>query len=239
MPLVALLMACSSDSYDTGDGSLSYMVADFVEAETDASAKVVSIVTDRDERLWLTRSVKLDWAEKPDTAYRSLIYYNKVKDGNGQYVAEPVGATQVLTPAVTATADIKGGMKTDPVVFESAWKSHNGKYINLDLSVKTGTVDGEYGQQTVEKLFTLTNYVRYIGIALIAHRRHAPCAPHAVSRPGISARILFGQALHEHPHGVYPHRAVGRRRGAGQHCHLRRSGCQDIWFLTGDRLATT
>lgn len=114
MPLVALLMACSSDSYDTGDGSLSYMVADFVEAETDASAKVVSIVTDRDERLWLTRSVKLDWAEKPDTAYRSLIYYNKVKDGNGQYVAEPVGATQVLTPAVTATADIKGGMKTDP-----------------------------------------------------------------------------------------------------------------------------
>ena len=101
MPLVALLMACSSDSYDTGDGSLSYMVADFVEAETDASAKVVSIVTDRDERLWLTRSVKLDWAEKPDTAYRSLIYYNKVKDGNGQYVAEPVGATQVLTPAAT------------------------------------------------------------------------------------------------------------------------------------------
>ena len=26
----------------------------------------------------------------------------------------------------------------------------------------------KYGQQTVEKLFTLTNYVRYIGIALIA-----------------------------------------------------------------------
>lgn len=30
MPLVALLMACSSDSYDTGDGSLSYMVADLL-----------------------------------------------------------------------------------------------------------------------------------------------------------------------------------------------------------------
>lgn len=178
MPLVALLMACSSDSYDTGDGSLSYMVADFVEAETDASAKVMSIVTDRDERLWLTRSVKLDWAEKPDTAYRSLIYYNKVKDGNGQYVAEPVGATQVPTPAVTATADIKGGMKTDPVVFESAWKSHNGKYINLDLSVKTGTVDGEYGQQTVgmacDGIDTRTDGTRLVRLTLYHDQASVP-----------------------------------------------------------------
>lgn len=149
VPLILLFMACSSESYDTGDGSLSYMVADFVEAETDEAARVVSIVTDRDERLWLTRIVSLDWAEKPDTAYRSLIYYNKVKDSNGQYVAEPLAATQVLTPSVTDADDIKGGMRTDPVVFESAWKSHNGKYINLDLSVKTGTVDGKYGQQVV------------------------------------------------------------------------------------------
>lgn len=149
LPLMALFVSCSSESYETGDGSLSYMVADFVEAETDASSNVVSIMTDRDERLWLTRSVKLEWAEKPDTAYRSLIYYNKVKDDNGTYVAEPVGATQVLTPTVTDVTDIKDGMKTDPVIFESAWKSHNGKYINLDLSVKTGTVDGKYGQQTV------------------------------------------------------------------------------------------
>lgn len=37
LPLVVLFMACSNESYDAGDGSLSYMVADFVEAETDAS----------------------------------------------------------------------------------------------------------------------------------------------------------------------------------------------------------
>lgn len=147
--LFCALVSCSNDPYDTGDGSLSLMRADFGEAETDASSGIVSILTDDGDRLMLTRSVRAPWAEKPDTAYRALIYYNKVKAEGGFFQAEPLALSQVLTPEVTAAGDVEGGVKTDPVVFRSAWMSRNGKYINLDLEVKTGSVDGIYGAQTV------------------------------------------------------------------------------------------
>lgn len=147
--LLCALASCSNDPYDTGDGSLSLMRADFVEAETDGSSDIVSILTDDGDRLMLTRGVRASWAEKPDTAYRALIYYNKVKPAGGFCQAEPLALYQVLAPAVTAAGDVTGGVKTDPVLFESAWKSRNGKYINLDLSVKTGSVDGSYGAQAV------------------------------------------------------------------------------------------
>lgn len=147
--LFCALASCSSDPYDTGDGSLSLMRADFVEAATDGSSCIVSILTDDGDRLMLTRTVRASWAEKPDTAYRALMYYNKVEIDGGSYKAEPLSLSEVLTPAVVAAGDVPGGVKTDPVVLESAWKSRSGKYINLDLNVKTGSVDGSRGAQTV------------------------------------------------------------------------------------------
>ena len=46
MLLSMLLGACTSESYDTGDGSLSYMCADFVEAKTDNEALLSSATKD-------------------------------------------------------------------------------------------------------------------------------------------------------------------------------------------------
>lgn len=146
---LSVLASCSSDPYETGDGKYSYMRADFVEANTDASSTIVSISTDDGEQLRLTDAVKTSWAAKPDTAYRALIYYNKVLSGNGDYVAEPVGLSQVLTPRITLLENMTENVITDPVVFESAWKSSNGKFINFDLDVKTGTVDGDSNGHTI------------------------------------------------------------------------------------------
>lgn len=147
--MLATLVSCSNDPYDTGDGKYSHMRADFIEANTDASSAIASISTDDGETLRLTAKLKASWAAKPDTAYRALMYYNKVEAENGSNMAEPVALSQVLTPKVTPIKELKGDMITDPVVFESAWKSNNGKFINFDLNVKTGTVDGDNDGQTI------------------------------------------------------------------------------------------
>lgn len=149
--LIFLFMsaACSNDPYDTGDGALSYMRADFVEAETDADASIVSIETDDGERMFLTGAVTVSWAERPDTVYRALFYYNKVESDDGVTRAEPLGITQVLVPSVIDVDDLDGEVKTDPVDFVSSWPSANGKYLNLGLSIKVGTEDGQYATQTI------------------------------------------------------------------------------------------
>lgn len=149
LPLVFALLACENEAYDTGDGPLSGMRADFVEALTDADAHMASVETDDGERLFLTDRVTVGWMERPDTVYRALLYYNKVEADGCTYRAEPLGIQQVLVPPVTAVEALKDGLKADPLDFVSSWKSANGKYLNLELGVKTGTVDGSYGTQTL------------------------------------------------------------------------------------------
>ena len=149
LSLLFMLSACSNEPYDTGDGALSDMRADFVEAQTDASADIVSIETDDDERMFLTGAVSVAWAERPDTFYRALLYYNKVGADNGTPRAELLGIKQVLVPAVIAVDDMEGEVKTDPLDFVSSWPSTNGKYLNLEMSVKAGSENGQYNAQTI------------------------------------------------------------------------------------------
>lgn len=147
--LIALLAACTHDAYDTGDGGLSYMRADFVEAETDASSTIAAVLTDDGERLMLTKRVKTEWASKPDTAYRALLYYNKVETDGASFMAEPIAMSRVLTPRIMPVEDFKGGMKTAPVMFVSSWKSAGNRFINFDLKIKTASLDGEGKGHTI------------------------------------------------------------------------------------------
>lgn len=145
----AALVSCGNDTYETGDGALSAMRADFVEVYTDSKACMAGIETDDGERLPMTGEYSISWMEKPDTLYRALLYYNRLTDGGGTAKAEPLSIVQVLVPAVKTASDMAGGMKTDPVTFVSSWTSATGKYLNLELLVKTGQTDGEYGSQTI------------------------------------------------------------------------------------------
>ncbi len=147
--LLIFIFSCSNDGYDTGDGPLSYMRADFVEAQTNSSAYINKIETDDGETLSLTKSPSAWWASKPDTVYRALLYYNKVLSSSGSYQAEPIAISQVPVPTIHDTSDLEEGIITDPVTFSSAWKSKNGKYINLDLYLKIGSTEDPNNQQII------------------------------------------------------------------------------------------
>lgn len=153
-----LFVACGNDAYDTGDGALSYMRADFVEASTDASARFVGVCTDDGEHLDIVPPVSCKWAEKPDTVYRALFYYNKKsKDGEVAY-ANPVRISPVLVPLIYDFHKLEGEPAVDPVTLVSAWRSNNGKYINLDLSVKTGKTEADESGHKMGLVYEGTEY---------------------------------------------------------------------------------
>ena len=149
LALLPLLSACENEAYDTGDGALSAMRADFVVAETDADARMTGFETDGGERLRLASPVAVGWMDRPDTVYRALLYYNKVTAADGSAAAEPLSMTQVLVLPVVNAADLAVQPKKDPVTFVSSWTSSNGRYLNLELLVKTGKTDDGYGTQSV------------------------------------------------------------------------------------------
>lgn len=152
LPLITamlLLVSCGNDPYDTGDGRLSMMRADFAEATTDGSRAFVSMTTDDGERLSITPKYKTPWAADADTTYRVLAYYNKKNDSHADSNAEMLSLVQVFMPSVIDAASLEGGMKTDPVTFESAWLSRNRRYINLDLSVKTGRTEDDTARHSL------------------------------------------------------------------------------------------
>jgi len=149
-PLSAFLFfSCTQDGYDKGDGQYSYMRGDFVEARVGADKKIVSLTTDDGETIPLAQSYSANWITRADTIYRCMLYYNKVRDNNGQYVAEPISVGEVPCPAIVPLAKLETGMKTDPVKFESAWMSKTGRYLNLSFSLMTGTKEDDKAAQTL------------------------------------------------------------------------------------------
>lgn len=142
--LIPLLYGCTSDPYESGDTSLSYMRVDFVDAYTTESGTIGSAMTDDGDLLVFDRLLSCDWAEKADSVYRALLYYNVGVTS----VSEPIAIkpVYVLRPFEIGGNTVVG---TDPVVFESAWKSRNGSYLNLGLYVKTGQADSMDSQQTI------------------------------------------------------------------------------------------
>ena len=90
LPL-SLFISCTHDSYEAGDGSYSYLRADFAELKTTSAKLVPEATTDDNERLAFNNPLTVSWAEKGDTTYRALLYYNKVETGS----PEPISAFAV------------------------------------------------------------------------------------------------------------------------------------------------
>ena len=143
--VLLLGVACTSEDYDTGDGDLSYLRADFSDVYSNGKALLVSAMTDEGDSLLFRQQVKTSWTTTPDSCYRALLYYNKVK---GQ--ADVMSVKSVLVPSVRErSADKPEEIKEDPVKVIGAWVSTNGRYLNLDLELMTGKDDGEVVSQTV------------------------------------------------------------------------------------------
>lgn len=71
----ALLVSCTTEQYDSGDGKLSYLRSDFVEACTDAQSRMSSFTTDEQLSLQVEGTPKVSWMTTPDSTYRALVYY--------------------------------------------------------------------------------------------------------------------------------------------------------------------
>ncbi len=142
--MVMLVVGCSVDSYDTGDGDYSYMTSAFSMLNTDSQGKAVSFVTDEDAEYTITSPVEIKGA-KPDTTYRVLAYYNEsttkktpLRGIKPVYVLRPHSEGSILD------------ILTDPVVFSSVWTSANGKYLNLGFYLMEGVADSD--DQTSQSL---------------------------------------------------------------------------------------
>lgn len=144
--IIVLLSACTNEAYDSGDGRYSYLRADLVEAHTIAAKTIDRATTDDGEVLRLDPYATADWAEKADTIYRALLYYNKVE---GAAACEPVTIARVPVLYPIAADKIEGETKTDPVTLESLWVSANSRYINLALLLKTGKADDPEAVQSI------------------------------------------------------------------------------------------
>lgn len=143
--LTSVIQACSSDPYDSGDGSLSYMRADFTEAHTDDESAVASATTDDGTELRLSPTIKAKWITKKNSNYRAVLYYNV----SGSETVKPLAIKEVLVPNVIDATKPHTQYPSDPVTMQSVWLGKNGKYINLDISVKTGKSDGDTKTQAI------------------------------------------------------------------------------------------
>ena len=141
-----LLSACTNDPYDSGDGRYSYLHAEFAEAHTIAAKTFDRATTDDGENLRFDPYATAEWAEKADTIYRALLYYNKAEHTT---VAEPVSAVWVPVLSPIPADKIEREKKFDPVTLESLWTSANGRYVNLALLLKTGKADDPEAVQSI------------------------------------------------------------------------------------------
>lgn len=146
--LVALLLlvSCTQDNYDKGEGEYSLMRADFVEAHVGSDKRVDYVVTDDGDSLAAEPRFTTKSIGTADTTYRAILYYNKVKNSAGKMVAEAKSMSLVPTlDAQSSTSDLK----KDPVKFESFWTARNLRYVNVSIILMTGKPDEEDIRQTL------------------------------------------------------------------------------------------
>ena len=145
--------SCTTTNYDDGDGELSYLRADFVEAHTAAPQQIDYAIDDEGKTIRFAAPFSVKWTEKADTFYRALLYFNQKPTGN-----EPISLQRVYVLLPTAADEVKNP-KFDPVTFESAWLSRcqlpspntqqGAYYLNLTFLLKTGQPDDEKARQSI------------------------------------------------------------------------------------------
>jgi len=169
-----LLAACTSDSYNQGEGKYSKLVGDYAEMTVNSQKEGVSFTTDEGATYRLTSPVKAGWMTKADSIYRTIIYYNKVDNGQ----AEAVSFALMPTLRVLQPKEVKR-QPEDPVGLESVWMTKNGKYLNLGLLMKNGRLDdGTEGVHALalicDKVVTNTDFTKTAYYRLLHDQGEAP-----------------------------------------------------------------
>ncbi len=143
--IIAVTASCNHDSYETGDGDLSYLHADYADL-TIANAKVTDIITDDDVHLIPPSDLAVSSQIPPDTMLRRIIHYNMTD------VSVPITLLNFTDVSIVRPHDKAeiAEMKTDPVKLTAAWLSRNRCYLNLHLGLMTGSSNGISNQQLIQ-----------------------------------------------------------------------------------------
>ena len=139
-----VLIGCTTDSYDKGEGKYSLMQAELVDLTVNGQKEGIAFVTDDGARFTLTPSVVASWIQTADTVYRALLYFNKISETT----AESMSLGAVPTLRAIHHWQLKE-QPEDTLGVESGWLSKNGKYLNLGLLLKTGQEEGNDGTQKI------------------------------------------------------------------------------------------
>lgn len=142
-----LFVACENDSYDKGAGESSLTTADLMMAHANSNKAIDYVVTDDDTKLTIDEPVTAKWITTADSTYRAVAYYNKVGNGKAEIVS--IGRVPTLVPV-----DSVEKVVTDPITFESMWRSKNGAFLNLSIWIKVGNTSVENAHQTIGLLRT-------------------------------------------------------------------------------------
>ena len=150
-----LMVSCTVEPYETGDTSLSYLMAEMVDMHV-VGREVKSIVNDADERLSVSSSFMLpENMEHRDTTYRMMLYYNK--EGNKPIELKSIRQAHVVRPSDRQSSLT---LTDDPVKLISAWKAQNGNYLNLSLGLMVGNAEND---AAIHKLGLVINAVETMG----------------------------------------------------------------------------
>lgn len=95
----ALLASCTTEQYDSGDGKLSYLRSDFVEACTDAQSRMSSFTTDEQLSLQVEGTPKVSWMTTPDSTYRALVYYAAPSSSSAPSPSSALGSSSASGPS--------------------------------------------------------------------------------------------------------------------------------------------
>ena len=184
----ALLASCTTEQYDSGDGKLSYLRSDFVEACTDAQSRMSSFTTDEQLSLQVEGTPKVSWMTTPDSTYRALVYYAAPSSSSASDPSSSSSSSASFTERSAqnlASAPVKvfavnnvlcpkikrlqtsAPLKTDPVSFVALWLSANRKYVNITFDVKTGSSGSDADGQSIGAV--LTDMTRNADGTLTAH----------------------------------------------------------------------
>ena len=126
-----------------------YPLSRFTEMLSQCLMRLIGIKIDKAkmDRLTVEEPVSAKWITTADSIYRAVAYYNKVGDGKAQIVS--VGNVPTLVPV-----DSVENVITDPITFESMWRSRNGAFLNLSIWIKVGNTSVENAHQTIGLLRT-------------------------------------------------------------------------------------
>lgn len=162
-----LITACSGDNYETGNGDLSYLTSELVEAHTISAQTIDYVLTDDGKQLSLVTPLSATWATEAGKYYRALLYYQPSQTNANTIVPYRISQVSVLQPKALSDLD---DIATDPITLESAWLSKNKKYLNLRLALKTADVET---QQSIGLLLESDNN-QVVTLQLLHNQNNVP-----------------------------------------------------------------